>query len=195
MGFDVLLGADYAGKTSVMRALRRDLGQRLVEVEEVEGGALTDLRRLLVTKVWGAYSPEFVAGMLQLAVIHMRDSLRDNTLVDSYYYKILAKCRLAGVEGDHPMFAWWRTFPQPRRVVYLDVGMGEAWRRSRFGADLNPLEHYGSTPNRPGFEAYQRDLGKLMLEELEGLSVNVIRAGDSVDQTADSVKAVIYGQH
>lgn len=192
----MLLGPDYAGKTSVMRALRPDLGQNLVEVE---GGALAELRRLLMTKVWGAYSPEFVAGMLQLAAIHLRDRLRDNVhggaLVDSYYYKILAKCRLCGIEGDHPMFAWWRTFPRPRRVIYLEVTTAEAWRRSRFGADLNPLEHYGSTPNRLGFEAYQRDLSKLMREELEGLNVNVIQAGNSVARTAQAVKAVIHGQH
>jgi thymidylate kinase len=187
----VLLGADYAGKTSVMRALRRDHRHHLVEVE---GEALADLRRLLMTKVWGEYSPEFVAAMLQLAVIHVRDSLSEGALVDSYYYKILAKCQLAGVDGDHPMFAWWRTFPRPRRVVYLEVSTEEAWRRSRFGADLNPLEHYGPTPTRLGFEAYQHDLCKLMFEELEGLNLNVVGVGDSVAHTAQAVEAVLHGQ-
>jgi thymidylate kinase len=192
VGFNVLLGADYAGKTSVMRALRRDLGLHLVEVE---GGALDELRRLLMREVWGAYSPEFVTGLLQLAVIHTRDSLCDDALVDSYYYKILAKCRLTGVDSDHPMFDWWRTFPQPRRVIYLEVPTEEAWRRSGFGADLNPLEHYGSSPSRLGFEAYQRDLRKLMFEELVGLSVEVLEAEDSVDRTAEAVKAVIHEGH
>ena len=64
-------------------------------------------------------------------MIHLRDRLahvRDGrpVVVDSYCYKILARCRLAGV-GDNPMFDWWRTFPQPTRVRYLDIPPEKAW--------------------------------------------------------------------
>ncbi|MGW3645720.1 hypothetical protein [Streptomyces sp. NPDC000878] len=80
------------------------------------------------------YSAEFLAGTLQLAVLHLRDQVSArNTetpaLVDSYYYKVLAKCRLAGLE-DNPMLGWWRSFPQPRRVVFLDVSPETVWQRS-----------------------------------------------------------------
>lgn len=50
-----------------------------------------------------------------MAVLHLRDQVSArNTetpaLVDSYYHKVLAKCRLAGLE-DNPMLGWWRSFP------------------------------------------------------------------------------------
>ncbi len=201
--FRVLLGTDYAGKSSIMRYLRRAHGARgLLSIDAAflapQHALLTELRRALMTDVVGkaAYSADFVAAMLQLAVIHLRDQLSDGVLVDSYYYKILAKCRLAGVE-ENPMFGWWRSFPQPRSVIYLDVPTEVTWQRAGHGASLNPLEHYGERPDWHGFATYQRDLRKMLLDELNALPVNVpvklIAGHDSVARTARAVREAIDG--
>lgn len=194
--FCVLLGPDYAGKSSVLGELARAASPwQCVSVDDErlapEHRLLADLRRRLVRdvvpKVGSAYSGDFVAGLLQLAVLHLRDRVLAAgdapVLVDSYYYKILAKCRLAGVR-ENPMFAWWRTFPQPSRVIWLDVAPETAWRRCGGGAEANPLEFYGDRADWPNFEEYQADLRKVMLEETGRLPVTVVAEQDSVARTA-----------
>ncbi len=142
------------------------------------------------------YSPDFMAGVLQTAVVHLRDMVLrapsgSPVLVDSYYYKILAKCRLSGVAGDNPMFDWWRSFPQPRRVIYLAVPPEITWQRCGRGAGINPLEHYGSRPDWISFETYQSDLRKVMLEEVRALPVSVIEEQDGVARTVREIREVL----
>ncbi|MFK8906951.1 hypothetical protein [Streptomyces sp. YS-3] len=204
--FSVLLGGDYAGKSSAISRLAG--GPEPVRVVSVDDRFLTErhaligrLRREVVKDVAapdGAYSPDFMASMLQTAVVHLRDQLLTAArtadgrplLVDSYYYKILAKCRLAGVR-ENPMYDWWRSFPQPRHVVYLRVAPQEAWRRSRRGRGLNSLEHYGERPDRMSFERYQTDLEKLMWDEIRDLPVTVLEQQGSPGRTADAVREVV----
>ncbi|MFI9272610.1 hypothetical protein ACIGXM_18050 [Kitasatospora sp. NPDC052896] len=144
------------------------------------------------------YSAEFLAGLLQTAVLHLRDLVLragpgDPVLVDSYYYKILAKCRLSGVP-DNPMFDWWRSFPQLRRVLFLEVAPETAWQRSGRGAAVNPLEHYGQQVDQPSFETYQADLRELLWEEIQQLPVTVIEPGGDVARTARRVReAMTHG--
>ena len=199
----VLLGPDYAGKSSVLAELASTTSPwHCVSVDDAwlapEHQLLADLRRQLVRevlpRVGTAYSDEFVAGLLQLAVLHVRDRVLAAgdapVLVDSYYYKILAKCRLAGLR-ENPMFAWWRSFPQPARVIYLDVAPESAWQRCGSGAEAHPLEFYGDRPDWPRFEAYQTDLRKVMLDETAHLPVTVIEEQDGVARTAQQVREAL----
>ncbi|MFD9794886.1 dTMP kinase [Streptomyces sp. NPDC059070] len=199
--FCVLLGPDLAGKSTAMAALRQGGGHRLVSADDAflaPGHALIGrLRREAVREVAGReeeWSPDFFAALLQTAVLHLRDQLLAEpevpAVVDSYYYKLLAKCRLAGVP-ENPMFAWWRTFPRPRRVIYLDVSPETAWRRSGHGARLNRLEHYGSEPDRDGFERYQADLRKVMRDEIQDLPVTVIEERAGRERTAAAIRKVL----
>lgn len=202
--FFVLLGPDMAGKSSVMAAAARRLsGWRLVSTDDAfvtaEHDLITRLRRSVLSDVLPnlgkAYSVEFLASVLQTAVVHLRDQivLRDRRtplLMDSYYYKILAKCRLAGIPAN-PMYSWWRSFPQPQAVVYLDVSPESAWRRTRGRSQLNPLEHFGTSPEWCGFERYQRRLRTLMLEEVRRLPVTVIEEMPSASQATDAVLEVL----
>lgn len=204
--FCVLLGTDHAGKSSVLAELARTASPwRCVSVDDgnlaPEHRLLTDLRRRLACDVLpglgSAYSEDFLAGLLQLAVLHLRDRVLAEgdapVLVDSYYYKILAKCRLAGVR-ENPMFAWWRTFPRPARVIWLDVAPATAWRRCGEGGGTNALEHYGDRPEWPDFEEYQTDLRKVMLEETDGLPVTVVAEQDGVTRTTAVVEEVLAGE-
>ncbi|MFJ8589470.1 hypothetical protein ACIRD2_33075 [Streptomyces sp. NPDC093595] len=201
--FCVLLGADYAGKSSAMRHLRDTSAPwRLVSADDAflgpEHDLIRRLRRAVVTDVAArpdAWSPEFFATLIQTAVLHLRDRLLDDrtgtpAVVDSYYYKLLAKCRLAGVP-ENPMFAWWRTLPRPRRVIWLDVPPGTAWGRTRGGAALNRLEYYGDHPDRDGFERYQSDLAKTMRDEIRHLPVTVVRADGDPERTARDIQEAL----
>jgi len=197
--FHVLLGPDQAGKSTALTALRaRAPRVRVLSVDNrflspgheligrLRGHLMTDVLPGLGT----AYSTDFLAALLQTAVLHLRDQLAtaDGTgpvLLDSYYYKILAKCRLAGVDDNNPMLSWWRTFPQPVGVFYLDVPPETAWLRGSTGSGPNPLEYHGDQPTREGFVSYQEQLGKLMLDEVSGLPVRVI---DGTGPVVDTVR-------
>jgi thymidylate kinase len=206
--FVVLLGPDYAGKSSTMAELAGSGSPwRLISVDDTflgPGHALiAQLRRQLVADtlpaLGRAYSLDFAASLMQTAVVHLRDQImagagRRPALVDSYYYKVLAKCRLAG-SGDNPMFAWWRSFPQPRRVLFLEVAPETAWRRSHVGAKANRLEHYGERPDKAAFETFQSDLRRLMFDEVRHLPLSIIRERSSVARTTQDVREVLSGEN
>jgi thymidylate kinase len=185
MAFVVVLGTDHAGKSSALSQLsgRPEWAVVSTDDELLPGthALISRLKRQMFTEVLpalhDAYSPDFLVALLQTAVIHLRDQIEAGqdrlVVVDSYYYKILAKCRLL-LGGDSPMFDWWRTFPRPDAVVFLDVSAESAWRRCGYGARSNPLEYYGDHPSWPEFAAYQRDLRKVLLDEVDGLPVRFI---------------------
>ena len=202
--FHVLLGPDYAGKSSVMAVLRSEEPDwQLLSVDRAflqpEHALVDDLRHALVGDVvpglGGAYSLDFMATLMQTAVVHLRDRIRTADprrliLVDSYYYKILAKCRLAGLD-ESQSYAWWRTFPQPQSVVYLEVTAGKAWRRCGRGAEVNSMEYYGDRPLQEGFTTYQADLDYVMSCEVAHLPVSVVHEQDSVADTVSAVRKAL----
>lgn len=196
---DVLLGPDYAGKSTVLTALAAH-GWRCVSYDDEfippESSLVSDLRTGFLGKalrgLGAGYSADFVLSLLQASVVHLRDqaAAHDDSLVDSYYYKILAKCVLAGL-GNDDVFAFWRSFPQPRRVVYLDVDPETAWRRSEWGVRLNPFEHYGPTPTWQGFRDFQLDLRELMLGEARAAEITVVPQPDGVAQAVGAVREIL----
>jgi thymidylate kinase len=202
--FWVLLGPDYAGKSSVMRALAGRLGPswRMVSYDDEfvphNRSIIRHLRRDFLGEVLrhtDRYSPDFLLTILQASIVYLRDRTlevlpRCSVLVDSYYYKVLAKCTLAGYVND-ALFAWWRTFPPPRGIVYLDVDPATAWQRSGAGATLNPLEHYGGRPTWPAFRRYQLDLRRELLCELGGLPVTTIDATRDIAEVCAAAEAVL----
>ncbi|MEU0797941.1 hypothetical protein ABZ342_48415 [Amycolatopsis sp. NPDC005961] len=201
--FFVVAGQDFAGKSSALARLRGDPRHwQVISTDSAFLGArhqlVSDLRRgvgEVLPRLGSAYTPEFLAALLQTAVVHLRDELdradpERPVIVDSYYYKIIAKCRLAGLSGN-PMFDWWRSFPQPRRVVLVEVSAESAWRRCAAGTRLNSLEHYGDRPSRDGFERYQRDLLKLMLQEIGDCPMTVVEEQPTPDSTARAIREAL----
>ena len=199
--FVVLLGPDYAGKSTVMRGLAAtEPSWRLLSVDEEflapEHSVITPLKKALVKETLPGlgthHSADFVAALLQTAVVHLRDQVLGGAggnpiVVDSYYYKILAKCRLIGASAK-PMFDWWRTFPQPRRVVFLDVDPATAWARTGDGAAANRLEFHGSHAERDAFLEYQTELRGTMLDEVTRIPVELISgSGDNLARVREVI--------
>ncbi|MCN9242900.1 hypothetical protein NGF19_19215 [Streptomyces sp. RY43-2] len=202
--FVVLLGTDYAGKSSALTELADHAPSwHIVSLDDdfLESGhsLIGRLRRNLVADVLPdlhhGYSLDFMVSLLQTATVHLRDSIERSpggapVLVDSYYYKILAKCRLAGVDR-HPVFDWWRTFPQPHRVVFLEVSTTTAWQRCGEGAWTNSLEYYGEQPDQASFEKFQSDLRAAMWEEVQHLPVTVVEEQEHVSRTVQILGEVM----
>jgi thymidylate kinase len=154
------------------------------------------LRRLfledVLTAAPGTFTPELHLSLMQCAVVHMRDRVASSSssriIVDSYYYKILAKCLLAGLD-EHPVLEWWRTFPQPQRAVFLEVAPASAWERADRGASLNPSEHglKAGEIQFTAFQAYQEALTAAMRRELVGVPTVVIEQRRDLAETVDAV--------
>ncbi|AZS76230.1 hypothetical protein DDE74_02810 [Streptomyces lydicus] len=208
--FCVVLGPDYAGKSSALSELsRREPDWRIFSVDDAfltPGHSLISrLRRELVGEVVPVlhrdYSVDFMMTLMQTAVLHLRDSIMRSTggtpiVVDSYFYKILAKCRLSGVD-EHPLYDWWRSFPPPRRVIYLDVAPETAWHRCGTGRDLNPLEYYGERPGWLSFESFQSDLHKTLTEEIGPLPVTTVAEAEhgQASRIAQDIREVVTHEY
>ncbi|MFE0027910.1 hypothetical protein [Amycolatopsis sp. NPDC059021] len=193
--FTVLLGTDYAGKTTVLSALSRR-GVRCVSYDAAfvrpDCSLVNDLREgFLAHALRGlgrGYSADFVLSLLQTSVVHLRDEILradrgSPVLVDSYYYKILAKCVLTGLVNED-IFAWWRTFPRPRRIILLEVDPETAWARSGRGARANGFEYYGDFPTWNGFRRFQADLRQRMVDEVDGVEMVSIGRADHRERVA-----------
>ncbi|MEU7650197.1 hypothetical protein [Streptomyces huasconensis] len=194
--FWVLLGTDYCGKSSVLA----DLTARAGHVEAVsydpqlligDYRVIAGLPAALGKAYAGGQSRAYVMALLNIAVAYLHDRVVTappgrTPLVDSYYYKILVKCRLLGLD-DGPWLPYWRSLPRPAGVVFLDVSPATAWQRSGAGAGLNPLEHYSPVADEDSFTRFQRDLRAGLLDEVSGLRVEHVPTVPDVTATVDHV--------
>ncbi|MCF3124273.1 MULTISPECIES: dTMP kinase [Streptomyces] len=201
-GFWTLLGPDFSGKSTVLTRLHTDHGWHVVSYDDRYLESAPMVRLLRENWVGEAfahrgerYSPEMVLAALHPIVLHLRDELaraadRERVIVDSYYYKLLSKCALLGLE-DSELFAGWRGFPQPDGVIYLDVSSDVAWERSGEGARLNCFEHFGAEPSREGFTGLQDALRGTVLKEVAELPLTVIDGDAPPEDVLEQVLAVL----
>ncbi|UWU95728.1 hypothetical protein [Bradyrhizobium sp. CB1015] len=201
--FYVLLGPDYAGKSTLFRALSARTSVHLVSYDDGAGPGQPSFagsfRKAFAavssTMANGAMSPEFILSLFHAYVVFVRDQIANAkaskpVVVDSYYYKILAKCVLAGIRNED-VFALWRALPQPSRVFYLDVDSEVAWQRCERGGLLNGFEYYGAYPTRPAFVRFQHDLRAVMLKEAATSTIEIIDQDGSLDDLVDDIEEVI----
>ncbi|MBV2156633.1 hypothetical protein [Kitasatospora sp. SUK 42] len=200
-GFWTLLGPDFAGKSTVLDRLHDDHGWRVVSYDDRyldRYPLIRGLRRSWVDEAFARagerYSDELVLSVLHPIVLHLRDELARSAgpeplIVDSYYYKLIAKCRLLGVEHQ-PIFDQWRSFPRPRGVLYLDVPPEDAWARSGEGLRINAFEHYGTTASEANFIGLQSELRTAVLAEVADLPLTVI---DGTEPPESVMAAVLAG--
>lgn len=198
MTFWVLLGPDYAGKSTVLERLHEEYGWRVVSYDDrylEQYPLISRLRRTWVADAFAwtgkRYSAELVLSVLHPIVLHLRDEIvraadQEHVIVDSYYYKLLAKCRLLGVEHQ-PIFDYWRSFPRPRGVLYVDVPPEVAWRRTGQGSTVNAFEHHGATARQAGFTRLQSELRAAALAEVGDVPVTMVEGAADPDEVMASV--------
>jgi thymidylate kinase len=202
MNFWVLLGPDYAGKSTVLERLHEEYGWRVVSYDDrylERYPLISDLRKAWIGDAFAwvgqRYSPELVLSVLHPIVLHLRDEIaraadHEHVIVDSYYYKLLAKCRLLGVEHQ-PTFDYWRTFPRPRAVLYVDVPPEAAWARTGQGRRVNAFEHHGAMGARRGFTRLQSELRTAALAEVGDVPVTIIEGTAGPDDVMTSVLSAL----
>ncbi|MGC5033618.1 hypothetical protein [Micromonospora sp. DT229] len=202
--FWTLLGPDYSGKSTILARLRDEHDWQVVSHDDRfldRYPLVAKLRESWVDEALGnagtRYTHELVLSVMHSVILHQRDELRRQTgpgpvIIDSYFYKVLAACTLLGVTHE-PTFAYWRTFPQPKGVIYLDVPPDVTWQRSGRGTDVTAFEHYGPTVSQRGFERLQRDLRTRMLSEVRDAPVTVVDATAGRDTVLAKVIAAVGG--
>lgn len=200
--FWTLLGPDFAGKSTALARLRDEHGWQVVSHDDPFLGdhpLIARLRGCWIDEalVWTGkrYTAELVLSVLHPVILHQRDELARRTgpgpvIVDSFYYKVLAACSLLGVVHE-PTFDYWRSFPQPEGVVYLEVPPRVAWERAGRGARVSAFERYGQTAGRDGFVRMQTDLRTRMLAEVKDLTVTVIDGVAPPDAVLGKIRAAV----
>jgi thymidylate kinase len=203
----VLLGPDYAGKTAALSALGKKIEGRFVSYDDAFLGSYASLIGTLKTEFITRYhiatahadahstSHDFLMSLLHPIILLLRDqALSDPTapivLIDGYYYKILAKCLLHGLVNER-IFSWWRSFPQPRHIIYLDADPEVTWERSAGGRRLNPSEYYGRAATYESFKNFQNDLRKTLLREVDHLPVSIVQGCGESSQTLSQLEHIV----
>jgi len=201
-GFWTLLGPDFSGKSTVLARLHTDHGWHVVSYDDRYLESFPLIRQLrenwvdeAFVRCGGPYSPELVLAVLHPIMLHLRDQLaraadRERVIVDSYYYKLLTKCTLLGL-AHRELFDYWRTFPQPEGVLYLDVPPDVAWTRSGNGARLNRFEYFGAAPTERGFTRLQDELRGALLKEVAETPLTVLDADAPQESVLAQVLALI----
>ncbi len=204
--FGVILGPDYAGKSTVIKNLSARFPAHFLSLDCIDFSARYPLVNRLQNSIKSdalsigtTYSPEFITTLLHAYIVFLRDrilaaDLDKPIIVDSYYYKLISKLSLRGLINE-TVFATWRSFPQPRNIIYLDLDADMAWHRSDQGKRLNSLEFYGRAPTRDGFDRFQAHLRRAMLREVHGIPISRIDASQSVNRIVSSVEDIILSGH
>jgi thymidylate kinase len=200
--FWTVLGADYAGKSTVLRTLARDRSWRLVSYDDPYVRGHRVVRQLRSSAFFEAYqqigrpySRDLVFSLLTPVALYLRDeavrqAALGPTVVDSYYYKLLAKGTVTGIARE-PATSLWRSLPRSGGVVFLDVDPEVAWRRAGGPGNLNPFEYHGPAPTFEGFARFQAELRAAMLREVAGLPVVMVDANARPDRVAAEVRAAL----
>lgn len=198
----MLIGPDHVGKTSALRALRQEPRWHIVSPDGdlLQDGyvVVSQVKRYILSHILqrgqACYSSAFVLSCIHLLIMYLHDQVSaamrrpaSVVLVDSYYYKLLAKCMLKDLV-DHELFALWRALPRPDRVILLHAEPEVLWQRSGRGEHLNPFEHYGTRPDRDAFLRFQEDVIQQMLREVEPCEVDLIHARGTVTETRDQIR-------
>jgi thymidylate kinase len=203
----VLLGGDYCGKSSVMRALRAQSTWGLVSCDDdFLPEAYRSIARLrdvffqeVLPHVKQMPTQEFALLGLQMSTVYLRDwasALRERgpVLVDSYYYKLLAKCTCAAWACAGALAAF-RDYPQPDEVIYLDVSPEVALERARARGGHNQFEAMGSKTrhDEAAFVAFQAQMARAMRDATSRVPTTVIDANQRLDDVIRGVRERLEG--
>lgn len=158
--FIVLLGIDGSGKSSLLKALA-GRGLRTAQWQQLrDHEAPAALAPAAPTAVKNGLTPlaraMFIGGHLVAQyeyLVRPQIEAGRTVVLDSYYYKVLAKEQILGVV--HPaLVELCAELPQPDFLLHLDVSPQESRRRKQ--GRISPYEHF--EPDETTFLAFQTRL-------------------------------------
>ncbi len=195
--FLVLVGIDGSGKTSLLSALA-DLGMltgswRDLRDHDLPQAMAPDAPTQIKTRLNPMPRTMFVGGHLVAQYEYLvRPAVEAGTdiLLDSYWYKVLAKERLLG--RLHPSLTeLCRALPVPDAVVFLDVDPRVALRRK--GGRVTAYECLGA-PGDESFLRFQTLLRQEIMADLASVpQVHRVDADADPGAVLDQVVALLAG--
>jgi len=191
--FVVLLGGDHCGKSSIINTIKCNPEWRVISKETVVADEPTALLKtieqvffnIIAKDQYNQYPSDFLLSGFQMILSYMVRQIGEcnhqtNVLVDSYYYKVIAKCILRKWINNN-IFDIWRAFPQPDKVLFIDSSPYTMWQHSNNGKKSNPFEYYGHDRTLNDFYRFQRDLRDTMLAEITAVPTILIDGNRDLD--------------
>ncbi len=200
----VLLGSDFSGKTTLLNKIKLS-GNPIVcgGPEEIlasdSTGTLMHLMGLFNKHVQNAdssFSQDFILTSFQMYLVGMKNWIEQQprgscVLIDSYFYKVLAKCRIKNWKEDH-IFEYWRSFEKPETVFWLNTPVTILWQRVSQQKSINKLESFSyNTKNEQAFQSFQELLRQKIKEEVTGIPLVEVIHGQSLDEQVQFISKYI----
>ncbi|MGQ4436280.1 MULTISPECIES: dTMP kinase [unclassified Streptomyces] len=170
--FLVLLGIDGSGKTSLLSSLHHDslvtASWRDLRNHELPSVMAPDAPTVIKNRLSDVPRAMFIGGHIVAQYEYLVRPVTDlgkHVLLDSYWYKVLAKEDL--FDRLHPGLAELRSLlPVPDAVILLDVSPQTAYARKH--SRTTPYERFDEPHAETGFVRFQNSLLALWEAELYG---------------------------
>lgn len=201
--FSVITGLDGAGKTTALEELsRRGKKISMVSPEFCFGEAIPDLMGDLLHNEPRKYFHEMKiherAAFLALHVSITTDryiipALEDGReiICDSYWYKYAAKEALINPASEGMLRGVFDHFPEPDRIVYLDIDPKIAWERK--SGVVTPFESgTGETENlQDRFVKFQNALRESLLHKVPQSKIRIVSANQSPNAVITEIERAL----
>lgn len=178
--FLVLLGIDGSGKTTLLSGLA-DAGVQTaswheLRSHEVPATLAPDGPTAIKNRLTPLARAMFIGGHLVAQyeyLVRPRIEGGVTTVLDSYYYKLLAKERLLGF-AHSALENLCVELPHPDGIIYVDVDPRESFRRKE--GRLSPYEHFDDA-SEESYVTFQSQLARALLTATSNAPGSVILDG------------------
>lgn len=194
--FLVLLGIDGSGKSTLLSSLSVPglvtTSWRELRSHEVPATLAPDAPTRIKNRIPSLSRAMFIGGHLVAQYEYLvRPALEDgaNVLLDSYYFKLLAKERLFGTV-DPALEALCVELPAPDAVIYVEVPAPQSYRRKN--GVLSPYEYRGSEC-QADYVAFQDELANEMRRLLEDIPTVVVDGTASEQELLHETESAAEG--